>query len=111
MKKIFTSISILICASFYSQNPDGCNQLFITEILSNNVTTTNGLKNNYVIEVYNPLTTPVNLSGYSLRLTKISGVVSNIALTGTVQPASTWQICHSNAELCVKNLSAVIQVF
>ncbi len=107
MKKTFTLLCTIMCFITNAQNGvQGCNELFITEIVSNNTVTSSGLKNNYVVEIFNPTTSTISLIGYSLKLTKSNGIVSSIPMSGTIQAGGTWMICHSNAENSIKGMAA-----
>ena len=59
MKKILLSTSVLLAMSVNAQIPD-CNDLFFSEYVE-------GSSQNKAIEIYNPTTTSIDLSDYSVE--------------------------------------------
>jgi hypothetical protein len=67
--------------------------LFISEYVE-------GSSNNKCIEIFNPTANPVNLSFYSLNFHNDGNPNPSFStpLSGTIQPKSTFVVCHSGAE-------------
>jgi len=97
MKKLLLSLSlaILMSASF-SQ----CNNLFISEYVE-------GSSFNKSIEIYNPTTFSIPLTGaFSIRIYFNGSITpTTIGLTGTIAPGSTFVISHSSASAAILALS------
>ncbi len=83
MKHFFTFILALLCTiSVQSQ----CEDLFISEYVE-------GWSNNKAIEIYNPTSSAIDLSGYSLSRYSNGGVTpSTTQLEGTIEPYSTFVV-------------------
>lgn len=99
-------LAVLITALANAQGTKDCSQLFITEIIANPTVTPSGFKNNYAVEIFNPTTASISLSGYSFKLTKASGAFITMPLYGTITAGGTWVMCHSNADTTIKGMSA-----
>lgn len=97
MQKIFTSIFLFL---FFLNAKSQCTDLFISEYIE-------GSASNKVIEIYNPTALPVNLSTYSLNLYSNGSptVSATVALTGTLNPYSTYEICNGSSNAAILALS------
>jgi hypothetical protein len=74
-----------------TSNVTGCSELYFSEYLD-------GQGNNKVIEVYNPTTSSISLSNYSILIYHGSSYTpTTIALTGTISALSTHVISKPNA--------------
>jgi hypothetical protein len=76
--------------NFSVAQPASCSELFFSEILFSKIPNGNNLDINYAIEIFNPTSTSINLSNYSLKLINNGGGFSSLALTGNL-PAHA---CH-----------------
>lgn len=97
MKKILLSIALAVSGfAAFSQ----CNNLFISEYVEGN-------SFNKSIEIYNPTTLSVPLTGaFSIRIYYNGSITpTTIALTGTINPGSTFVISHSSASAAILALS------
>jgi hypothetical protein len=88
MKKLFTT---LFAASLASLASAQCTQLFISEYID-------GDGNDKALEIYNPTTQPISLSGYFVRRYS-NGSTSfsaggELALSGTIAPNDVWVIAN-----------------
>jgi hypothetical protein len=88
MKRIFGAIFIFSLLSV-----SGRSQLIISEYVE-------GSGNDKCIELYNTTSSPINLTGYSLRLYSngSSAVSSTAALSGTIPGCGTFVICNGLAD-------------
>jgi len=83
MKHFFTFIFLLSCSSLTQAQ---CEDLFISEYVE-------GWSNNKALEIYNPTSIAIDLSGYSLSRYSNGGVTpSTTQLEGTIQPFSTFVV-------------------
>jgi hypothetical protein len=88
MKKLFTT---LFAASLASLASAQCTQLFFSEYVE-------GDGNDKALEIYNPTSQPISLSGYFIRRYS-NGSTSytaggELALTGTIAPHDVWVITN-----------------
>lgn len=107
MKKIFTTLFLASSASLASAQ---CTQLFISEYVE-------GDGNDKAIEIYNPTSQPISLTGFFLRrysngnTTYTAG--GELALSGTIAPNDVWVITNSqttstaNSPACSPALQAL----
>jgi len=58
MKNIYLTLTLIFSCTFFLQSQD-CSDLFISEYVE-------GYANNKALEIYNPTSAPINLSGYSV---------------------------------------------
>jgi hypothetical protein len=78
-----------------SVNSLKCTQLYISEYIS-------GQGNNKSIEVYNPTSSPINLSNYSLLIYHGGSTnATTIALTGTISALGTHVVSKPNASAAI----------
>ena len=83
MKQFFTLIFIFSFSHFIHAQ---CNDLFISEYVE-------GWSNNKALEIYNPTSNAIDLSGYSLsRFSNGGNSPSSTQLEGTIEPYSTFVI-------------------
>ncbi len=83
MKHFFTLIFIFSFSHFIHAQ---CNDLFISEYVE-------GWSNNKALEIYNPTSNSIDLSGYSLSRWSNGGLTpSSTQLEGTIQPFSTFVV-------------------
>jgi hypothetical protein len=98
----FTGIEVIGCLavstnfvqvnSTYCAFTGGCSDLFISEYIE-------GSSNNKALELYNPTSQPVNMSGYRLE-TYNDGVTTptnSLNLSGTLQPGEVYVIANAAA--------------
>lgn len=87
MKKLLL-FSVLAVAGSQAAHAQ-CNELFISEYVE-------GSGNNKAIEIYNPTSSPVNLSNYRIvRYSNGSNLGSDSTdLTGTIQPNDVWVLVN-----------------
>jgi hypothetical protein len=73
-----------------------CSELFFSEYIE-------GSSNNKAVEIYNPTTTVIDLSNYSVRLyTNGSATVSSsVMLSGNLNPGQTYVIANSQANVAI----------
>jgi PKD repeat protein len=97
MQKIFTVFLTLIA---FTGVKSQCTDLFISEYLE-------GSASNKAIEIYNPTMAPVNLADYSIRLYSNGSATptSSVTLTGTLNPFSTFVICHGSSNATILGLA------
>lgn len=97
MQKIFTTF--LFALAFIGAKSQ-CTDLFISEYIE-------GSASNKAIEIYNPTMAPVNLADYSLKLYSNGGITptASVTLTGTLNPFSTFVICHGSANATILALA------
>jgi hypothetical protein len=95
----FTLFAVSLTSLIHAQEAEPCSNLFISEIVKDNVVDTNGTPySNYIIEVFNPKPTAVNGNNYELRFTDANAVVTTVSLKGSIAAKSTYAISHSHAE-------------
>jgi len=83
MKQFFTLIFIFSFSHFIHAQ---CNDLFISEYVE-------GWSNNKALEIYNPTSNAIDLSGYSLsRFSNGGNSPSSTQLEGTIEPYSTFVV-------------------
>ena len=83
MKHLFTLIFIFSFSNFIHAQ---CNDLFISEYVE-------GWSNNKALEIYNPTSNDIDLSGYSLSRYSNGGVsASTTQLEGVIEPYSTFVV-------------------
>jgi hypothetical protein len=73
-----------------------CSELFFSEYIE-------GSGNNKALEIYNPTTSIINLSNYSVRLytNGSASVSSSVVLSGNLNPGQTFVIANSQANAAV----------
>ena len=78
-----------------TSNAAGCTDLYLSEYLC-------GQGNQKSIEVYNPTSSPINLSGYSILIYHGSSYTpTTIALTGTISAFATHVVSKPNASAAI----------
>jgi hypothetical protein len=77
---------------FSISNASGCNQLFISEYIHDATV-------NRAIEIYNPTTTKLDLTGYYLTITSGTNVATYIPLNGVIDSHKTWVVANKEASL------------
>lgn len=108
----YTGIEVIGCLSVstnfvqvnstYCAFSGGCTDLFISEYIE-------GSSNNKALELYNPTSQPVNMSGYRLE-TYNDGVTSpqnSLNLSGIIQPGDVYVIGNSAAVPAILNVSDI----
>jgi len=82
MRKLLLSIGLISSAIGFAQTTN-CSQLFISEYVE-------GWSNNKALEIYNPTSSPINLSGYFVARysngSNTATVANSVQLSGIVQP-------------------------
>lgn len=92
MKRIFTSLFLLFSIGFTSLLQAQCTDLFISEYIE-------GSSNNKALEIYNPTSAAINLSGYTLFRAN-NGATSpsaSFVMNGMLAPGGTYVIVNANA--------------
>ncbi len=86
------SISKLTVSTKYCPLP--CNDLFFSEYLE-------GGSNNKAIEIYNPTSSPISLSGYEVKLyaNGSTSVTNTLTLTGSIPAYGVYVISNSSSSL------------
>jgi hypothetical protein len=94
-----TLFSVSLPSIVNAQETEPCSNLFISEIIKDNVVDVNGTPySNYIIEVFNPRSTAVNGNNYELRFTDANAVVTIVPLKGSIAAKTTYAVSHANAE-------------
>jgi hypothetical protein len=77
-----------------------CNELYISEYIK-------GSSFNKAIEIYNPTSTDIDLSNYTINLyiNGSSTITNSIPLSGTIYSDSTYVIAHTSADAIILNLA------
>lgn len=94
MKKIYTLIaSVFVTAATFAQ----CTDLFFSEYIE-------GSSNNKALEIYNPTSGAVNLTGYKVQLYNNGNVLPNTTfqLSGTIAAGDVYVICNSQSNDSIK---------
>ena len=99
-----TLFSVSLPTLTNAQEEEGCRDLFISEIVKDNVTNNGTPYSNYVIELFNPTSSPINVGNYNLEFRDANNSVYNLGLTGTIPSFGTYAASHKNAENNVKAL-------
>ncbi len=105
LKTLFTIFALHFAPFAHAQEgQEPCSDLFFSEIIKEN-TVVNGVNySNYIIEIFNPTQSPINMVDYSIELTDANAVVTTVPLRGNVAAGTPWAISHSNAENNVRAL-------
>lgn len=95
MKKFSILMLMLTCITGLFAQP--CSKLFISEYVE-------GSSNNKALEIYNPTSAPINLSGYRLVQYNNGGdtVRYTIGLTGTINAYDVYVIVNSQGNATIK---------
>lgn len=95
MKKVFTIVSAILMSSVTFAQP--CSELFFSEYLE-------GSSNNKALEIYNPTSTPINLSGYQVQLYSNGSATATttLNLTGTIGAGGTFVIVNPSSNDSIK---------
>ena len=101
---LFTLFSVSMPFISNAQQEGGCSDLFISEIVKDNVTNNGTPYSNYVIELFNPTSSPINAGNYNLEFKDANNNVYNLGLTGTIPSFGTFAVSHKNAENNIKAL-------
>lgn len=97
MKKTLLAASLALALA-----PSASAEIFISEYVE-------GSGNNKALELYNPGSAAVNLTGYRLRVFFNGSISStNINLSGIVSPGSTFVVVHSAATADLRDLANLI---
>jgi predicted extracellular nuclease len=76
--------------------------LFISEYIE-------GSSNNKAVEIYNPTSSPIDLSNYTLKKgTNGADFSTTFNLNGILNPGETYVICHSSAVQAIKDVADTI---
>lgn len=96
LSRVSLFVGILIC--FFSQKVSA--QLIISEYLE-------GSGNNKCIEIFNTTSSPVNLTGYNIKLYFNGGtsVGQTINLSGTIAACGVYVVCNSSASGSLTGIS------
>jgi len=92
-KNIFTALLLLLSIQ---QAKSQCGELFISEYIE-------GSSNNKAIEIYNPTSSTVTLTGnYSIRMYfNGSSTPTTFALTGTIAPSDVFVFCTTTSDAAI----------
>jgi predicted extracellular nuclease len=95
MKKVTTlAISLIVSLIAFAQP---CSELFFSEYVE-------GSSNNKALEIYNPTSADVNLTGYSIKLFVNGGTTANttLNLSGTIAAGDVYVIVNTGANNDIK---------
>lgn len=108
MKKIFIGISLFLTigikADIDSTLTD-CGELYFSEIMRSDVVVGGTHFGDYVIEIFNPTTSPINLDFYTVEMLQANGTVRNLDLNGWIAPKTTYLMAYDNAESTILALA------
>ncbi len=99
-----TLFSVSLPSILNAQGEAGCRDLFISEIVKDNVSNNGTPYSNYVIELFNPTLSAINVGNYNLEFRDANNNVYNLGLTGIIPSFGTYAVSHKNAENNVKAL-------
>ncbi len=110
MKNLLILLALFFSFNFntFGQNngPDGCNELFISELTFGKVPNQSlSYDLNYAIEIFNPTNASINLSNYTLDLISSSNVITTLNLNGTLNSHDVVVLCNNNADLNLQGLA------
>lgn len=94
-------LGLVVSGSFLASSEvraQACSDLFISEYIE-------GGSFNKSIEIYNPTSAPISLSGYKLTLhpsaVATASAVQTLTLSGTIQPNDVYVISHASANAAI----------
>lgn len=102
MKKHLLSLTLL-CAAVVQLIAQPCTKPFFSEYIE-------GTSNNKALEIYNPSSSPVDLSTYKIFQWRngIDSVWSSISLSGTLAPHATFVVANPSADTVIKNRAQLL---
>lgn len=100
MKRLFNFLVMLFSTTtLFAQNPAPCSDLFFSEYIE-------GTNNNKVLEIYNPTTSPINLTNYKVWISFNGGpTTSSVYLQGILNPDSVYVLANTSASAPVLALA------
>lgn len=94
-----TLFSVSLPSIVNAQEIEPCSNLFISEIIKDNVVDVDGTPySNYIIEVFNPRSSAVNGNNYELQFTDANAQLTKVSLKGSIAAKTTYAVSHTNAE-------------
>jgi len=92
MKRLFNFlVMLLFSTTLFAQNPAPCSNLFFSEYIE-------GTNNNKVLEIYNPTSSPINLTNYKVWISFNGGTTtSSVYLQGVLNPDSIYVLANTSA--------------
>jgi hypothetical protein len=102
---------MIVEAQIVNNPATDCSDLLISELsINKKLDASNNVILNYAIEIYNPTSSTINLSNYSILLNNSNSTSTSIPLSGLVTTGDVVVLSNSNSDLLLQAVSDILSV-